>query len=186
MIGVRDKLGEWFLRGPGVILGAASLCVYRVIYGQRFGFSLLSRVEGAPRVILKNGGTIHLGSVKSRPGLRVFCDGGAIFLDDSVFFNHDCSINSMSRIDIGAGTIFGESVKLYDHNHIIGDGFVSKNSFDVSMIRIGKGCWIGSNVVILPGVTICDNVIIGSGAVISKSISKPGVYVMKNELRQIR
>jgi acetyltransferase-like isoleucine patch superfamily enzyme len=34
---------------------------------------------------------------------------------------------------------------------------------------IGKNCWIGSNAVILPGVELGDNVIVGAGAVVTKS-----------------
>jgi acetyltransferase-like isoleucine patch superfamily enzyme len=42
--------------------------------------------------------------------------------------------------------------------------------------NIGNHVSIGSNATILP-VDICDNVVIGAGAVVTKSISKPGVYV---------
>ena len=41
--------------------------------------------------------------------------------------------------------------------------------------RIGNHVSIGSNATLLP-VTICDNVIIGAGAVVTKDIDKPGVY----------
>lgn len=41
--------------------------------------------------------------------------------------------------------------------------------------RIGNHVSIGSNATILP-VTICDNVVIGAGAVVTKNISEPGVY----------
>jgi acetyltransferase-like isoleucine patch superfamily enzyme len=41
---------------------------------------------------------------------------------------------------------------------------------------IGNNVSIGSNASILP-VAICDNVVIGAGAVVTKNISIPGVYV---------
>ena len=41
--------------------------------------------------------------------------------------------------------------------------------------HIGSNVSIGSNATILP-VEICDNVVIGAGAVVTKSITKPGVY----------
>ena len=40
---------------------------------------------------------------------------------------------------------------------------------------IGNNVSIGSNATVLP-VTICDNVVIGAGAVVTKDISKPGIY----------
>jgi acetyltransferase-like isoleucine patch superfamily enzyme len=42
--------------------------------------------------------------------------------------------------------------------------------------KIGNRVSIGSNATILP-VNICDNVVIGAGAVITKNISTPGVYI---------
>jgi UDP-3-O-[3-hydroxymyristoyl] glucosamine N-acyltransferase len=41
--------------------------------------------------------------------------------------------------------------------------------------RIGNGVYIGSNATIMP-VEICDNVVIGAGSVVTRTISKPGVY----------
>jgi acetyltransferase-like isoleucine patch superfamily enzyme len=40
---------------------------------------------------------------------------------------------------------------------------------------IGNHVSIGSNATILP-VTICDNVVIGAGSVVTKDITQPGVY----------
>ena len=34
-----------------------------------------------------------------------------------MFFNNDCSITCLNKITIGANCLFGENVKLYDHNH---------------------------------------------------------------------
>ena len=42
--------------------------------------------------------------------------------------------------------------------------------------RIGNNVSIGTNATILP-VTICDNVVVGAGAVVTKDISNPGIYV---------
>ena len=37
-------------------------------------------------------------------------------------------------------------------------------------VHIGKNCWLGSGVVVLPGVTIGDNVVIGAGSVVTKNV----------------
>ena len=42
--------------------------------------------------------------------------------------------------------------------------------------KLGNGVSIGTNATVLP-VTICDNVVIGAGAVVTKDISTPGIYV---------
>ena len=118
--------------------------------------------------------------------LREYCNilvfpSARLFIGEGVFFNNYCSINCLDKIEIGNDTIFGESVRLYDHNHLIEKGetlFVEKEKYTKSPITIGKNCWIGSNVVILKGVTIGDNSIIGAGCIIHKSI--PSNTIIKN------
>lgn len=42
---------------------------------------------------------------------------GEVRIGDDVFFNNYCSLNAIDSISIGDGTVFGENVKVYDHNH---------------------------------------------------------------------
>ena len=99
---------------------------------------------------------------------------GSLEIGKNVFFNNYCSINCLGKIEIGENTLFGEGVKMYDHNHkygIVNSGLVvERNEFKIGTIKIGKNCWIGSNVTILNNVVIGDNVIIGAGCLIYKSI----------------
>ena len=50
--------------------------------------------------------------------------------------------------------------------------------------RLGNRVFIGTNATVLP-VTICDNVVVGAGAVVTKDISKPGIYA-GNPARYLR
>lgn len=103
----------------------------------------------------------------------------------NVFFNNYCSINCLEKIDIGDNTIFGEGVKLYDHNHLIErkDTFkISREHFTKGAISIGKNCWIASNVTILKGVTIGDNCIIGAGCIIHRSVAANSVVKSQQNL----
>lgn len=100
-----------------------------------------------------------------------------------VFFNNYCSVNCVEKISIGENTMFGEGVKLYDHNHSINreDNNLSviKDKFETAPIYIGKNCWIGSNVTILKGVTLGDNVVIGANNLIYQSIADNTVVKSK-------
>lgn len=95
-----------------------------------------------------------------------------LIINNGVFFNNYCSINCLDKIEIGSNSIFGEGVKIYDHNHkYTSEPFkIEKGEFTTAPISIGKNCWVGSNVTILKGVTIGDNVIIGANCLIFKSI----------------
>ncbi|OCX54562.1 hypothetical protein BEL04_10015 [Mucilaginibacter sp. PPCGB 2223] len=100
---------------------------------------------------------------------------GRLVIEKNVFFNNYCSVNCLGNIEIGENTMFGEGVKIYDHNHAHsytagGQLVVEKAEFKISSVKIGKNCWIGSNATILNNVEIGDNVIIGAHCLIYKSV----------------
>lgn len=113
-------------------------------------------------------------------------EGGVIRIGENVYFNNFCSINSLSSIDIGDGCIFGENVKIYDHNHRFSEKEkkIMEQGYSKTPIKIGSDCWIGSNVTILKGVNIGDNVIIGAGSIIDKDI--PSNFIVKPESKLIK
>ena len=100
---------------------------------------------------------------------------GKVILHDGVFINNSCSFNCMERIEIGAGTMMGEGVRFYDHDHIYTAETIEKWQWTTAPIRVGRDCWIGSNVTILKGVTIGDNTIIGAGCLVRKDIQANSV-----------
>lgn len=106
-------------------------------------------------------------------------------IGDRFFMNNFCSINCLERISIGENTLFGENVKLYDHNHTYETSPVFKvhtSEFTKAPITIGSNCWLGSNVTVLKGVTIGDNCIIGAGCTIYKDIPENTTVVNEQEL----
>ena len=100
---------------------------------------------------------------------------GKLILHDGVFINNSCSFNCMERIEIGAGTMMGEGVRFYDHDHVYTAEKIEKWQWTTAPIRVGRDCWIGSNVTILKGVTIGDNTIIGAGCLVRKDIPSNSV-----------
>lgn len=108
---------------------------------------------------------------------------GKIVIGDNVFFNHFCSIYAMNKIVIGSGTIFGENVKVYDHNHCYTNFHIpiKEQGYSSKPIFIGKHCWIASNVMILKGVTIGDNCVIGAGCIVYKDIPDNTILINKQE-----
>ena len=104
---------------------------------------------------------------------------GKLILHDGVFINNSCSFNCMERIEVGNGTMMGEGVRLYDHDHVYTAEKIEKWQWTTEPIRVGRDCWIGSNVTILKGVTIGDNTIIGAGCLIRNDI--PANSVVYND-----
>ena len=104
---------------------------------------------------------------------------GKLILHDGVFVNNSCSFNCMERIEVGNGTMMGEGVRFYDHDHVYTAEKIEKGQWNTAPIRVGRDCWIGSNVTILKGVTIGDNTIIGAGCLIRNDV--PANSVVYND-----
>ena len=104
---------------------------------------------------------------------------GKVILHNGVFINNSCSFNCMERIEIGAGTMMGEGVRFYDHDHIYTAEKIEKWQWTSAPIIVGRDCWIGSNVTILKAVTIGDNTIIGAGCLIRNDV--PANSVVYND-----
>lgn len=106
---------------------------------------------------------------------------GTIKIGKHCFFNNNCSLTALNLIEIDENTIFGEGVKVYDHNHIFykKDIPLKKQGFSIGSVRIGKNCWIGSNCVLLKGTAIGDNCVIGAGCIINGKI-EPNSIIKRN------
>ena len=105
---------------------------------------------------------------------------GTIKINGNVFFNSCVSLNCLGLIKIGDGCLFGEGVKIYDHDHEFGtDTELFKSGFVIQAVEIGNNVWVGSNVIILKGVSIGDNVVIGAGSIVTKNIEADTIFLCK-------
>lgn len=122
-----------------------------------------------------------------RDGFHLLVEkSGKVIIGNRVFFNNFCSINAMLSVTIDDDCIFGENVKIYDHNHCYQDRSqsISKQGFSTAAIQIGRNCWIGSQVTILKGVTIGDNSIIGAGVVVYQDVPENSIILSNGEIRK--
>lgn len=93
-------------------------------------------------------------------------------------------IQGISGVKIGDNTLIAPGVKIISANH----DFENKLDYVRKLpVVIGKNCWIGANAVILPGVELGDNVIVGAGSVVTKSFGNnliiagnPAVVIREN------
>lgn len=106
------------------------------------------------------------------PPFQIDC-ASRLFLGQDVFANHGLTVMSLGSITIDDGVMMGPEVALLTVNHEPKNIRVVK----AAEIHIKKNAWLGARVIVLPGVTIGENAIIGSGAVVTKDIPDNAVAV---------
>lgn len=134
-----------------------------------------------------------------------YCNlGYPIKIGNGCFININCVFLDPEKIEIGDNTLLGPGVQIYTANHPadfkervvpIDEKFEDKNynyiddngNFNEEIeytftnfaqeVKIGKNCWIGGQSIILPGVTIGNNVTIGAGSTVTRDIPDNSVAV---------
>lgn len=115
-----------------------------------------------------------------------YCEYGShIEVGENFYANTGCVMLDVGKITIGKNVMFGPNVAIYTAGHPIHPD--SRNSgYEYGIpVNIGDNVWIGGNCVILPGVTIGNNVVIGAGSVVTKDIPD-NVCAAGNPCRVIR
>lgn len=100
-----------------------------------------------------------------------FCDYGYnIRLGRNVYANHNLVVLDGAPVAIGDNVYIGPNVVISTAGHPV-DPVVRTSGLEFAKpIAIGNNVWLGANVVILPGIGIQDNVTIGAGSVVTKSV----------------
>lgn len=99
--------------------------------------------------------------------------GKNLVIGKNVFINSGCKVQDQGGIEIGDGTLIVHNVVLATLNHALAPE--RRGDLIPRPIRIGKNVWIGSNAVILPGVTIGDGAVIAAGAAVTKDVPENSV-----------
>ena len=87
-----------------------------------------------------------------------------------VYANFGLTCVDDTHIYIGEHTMIGPNCVLATANHPILPELREKAYQYNLPIRIGRNCWLGAGVIVVPGVTIGDNTVIGAGSVVTKDI----------------
>ena len=104
-----------------------------------------------------------------------------IYIDDYCCIGNRNRIYAQAPVHIKSGTFISDNVEIRTANHHYDGDDLKMLPFDeiayCKPVIIEENCWIGSSVIILPGVTIHEGAIIGAGAVISSDVPKFAVVV---------
>lgn len=115
------------------------------------------------------------------PQVGIVCSG--------VVFGEGCQVNdyvhigAVESVTIGKNSLIASKVFITDHNHGSFDGDPEidiapiERSITSAPVNIGDSVWLGESVIVLPGVTIGNNAIVGAGSVVTTDIPANAVAV---------
>ena len=104
------------------------------------------------------------------PPLHSNFGGHHVHLGRNVYANFNLTLVDDTHIYIGDCTMMGPNVTIATAGHPVLPELREKGYQYNVPVHIGRNCWLGAGVIVLPGVTIGDNTVIGAGSVVTRDI----------------
>ncbi len=104
------------------------------------------------------------------PPLHSNFGGKHVHFGKNVYANFNLTLVDDTHIYVGDYTMLGPNVVLATAGHPILPTLRQQGYQYNAPIHIGKNCWLGAGVIVLPGVTIGDNTVVGAGSVVTKEL----------------
>lgn len=119
------------------------------------------------------------------PPLHSNFGGRHVHFGKKIYANFNLTLVDDTHIYVGDFTMFGPNVTIATAGHPILPELRRQAYQYNAPVHIGKNCWLGAGVIVVPGITIGDNSVIGAGSVVTKDIP-PNVVAVGNPCRVLR
>jgi acetyltransferase-like isoleucine patch superfamily enzyme len=97
-------------------------------------------------------------------------DGGVLEIGERTLVNYGCSIAAIGRVSIGERCLIGPHCMIIDSAFHDVDPDHRLDPPTAEPITIGNNVWLGARVIVLPGVTIGDDSVVGVGSIVTRDI----------------
>ena len=174
----RLHTGEIYLPGDDEILEEQFQCQEKL-----YDYNQTRPSEGEKRSKLLKEMFAEIGDgCYIEPPLRANWGGHFVHFGKNIYANFNLTLVDDTHIYVGDATMFGPNVTI---GHPIFPE-LREQAYQYNMpVRIGKNCWLGAGVIVMPGVTIGDNTVIGAGSIVTKDIPA-NVVAVGNPCRVMR
>ncbi len=142
-------------------------------YGRRLKLDGLAFI--GPKVVLQIGrnARIELGRWSwIGHGTKIRCHEGVVSIGAKTVLGQECTVSAYQHVSIGRECVIADRVMLidFDHGMVEVDRPIRHQGIYKRDVRVGNNVWIGYGACILRGVTIGDNAVIGTSAVVTKDV----------------
>ncbi len=164
----REKMltGDLYLPDGDDVMKDQLLCLEKL-----YDYNATRPLEGEKRFELLKEMFAEIGEdCYIEPPLHANWGGHHVHFGKRVYANFNLTLVDDSHIYVGDYTMIGPNVTIATAGHPILPELREKNYQYNIPVHIGKNCWLGAGVVVLPGVTIGDNTVIGAGSIVTKDI----------------
>ncbi len=183
MSSMKDRMhtGELYLPGDEEIMTRQLQCLDRL-----YDFNMTRPTEQEKRQQMMKEMFAEIGEgCYIEPPFHSNWGGAHVHLGKGVYFNFGVTMVDDTHIYIGDYTMFGPHVTVATAGHPVLPK-LRKQAYQYNApVHIGSNCWLGAGVIVLPGVTIGDNTVIGAGSVVTKDIPS-NVIAVGNPCRVLR
>lgn len=177
----RMHTGEIYNPGDDEIMARQVKCLDRL-----YDFNMTRPIEQEKRQALMKEMFAELGKgVYIEPPFHANWGGAHCHFGDYVYVNFNVTCVDDTHIYVGENTMLGPNVVLATAGHPILPELREKGYQYNMPIHIGKNCWLGAGVIVLPGVTIGDHSVIGAGSIVARDIPA-NVVAVGNPCRVLR
>jgi galactoside O-acetyltransferase len=119
------------------------------------------------------------------PPLHANWGGRFVRFGKHIYANFGLTLVDDTQITVGDDTMFGPNVVVATGGHPLAPELRQQGLQFNAPVHIGRNCWIGAGAIILPGVTIGDNTVVGAGSVVTKDLPA-NVVAVGNPCRVLR
>ena len=162
----RMHIGELYLPGDEEITAEQTKCLERLY---DFNATRPTEMEKREQLLKEMFAEIGEGCYLEPPFHANF-GGKHVHFGKYIYGNFNLTLVDDTHIYVGDYTMFGPNVTVATAGHPI-DPELRQKMYQYNMpVHIGKNCWLGAGVLIMPGVTIGDNVVVGAGSVVTKDL----------------
>jgi acetyltransferase-like isoleucine patch superfamily enzyme len=107
----------------------------------------------------------------------IWAPGPSIVVGSGSFLGRYCEFNVRLRVELDDFCMIASGCKFIDHDHgTAGTGLMNLQDQSAEAIRIGRGAWLGVNVVVLKGVNVGEGAVVAAGAVVTRSIPRHEIW----------